>query len=414
MFRFIIGFLSIFIIQPLWADEASVLTLDEAVKQVLAANPDIQAAGFKAEAARARIPQAKALDDPMVGVMFDDVPIDTTNVRRSEEIDYRIEQKIPFPGKRYVRGKAARFEAKATEELSRGRVQDVLLDLKRTYYDIYRLDRLLEVNRETQGLLRQFLGSAKTWYATGRTTVDTPLKAEVELSKLKNEFLLLEQERITHHSHLKALLNRAGHNEIRLPKTLKWPDLKTSLEEIQTLAGVSRPELGTLREMEKQERSKLTSARQGLLPDFSLGFQYGRRPGAQDTWTGTAMVNLPIFFLGKNRGEIREAKASLKATEAEHRSMETHTRHEVDQAYSAVQAAEKIIASYRQGILPQARTTLESARIAYASRKIDFMTLIDAARTYKEVQASFFENQARLGISFAELERLVGKNLEGL
>lgn len=391
----------------LWAEETP-LSLETAIHEVLK-NPDIQAAGYRTSAAKARISQAKALEDPEVGVQFYDVPIDTIDVKQGMEINYMIEQKIPFPGKRWVKGKVARWDAETTNALSNAQIRNVLLDLKRTYYTLYRLDRSIEVNRENQGLLKQFLGSTETSYATGKIGVDAPLKAQVELSKLENEGLLLEQERTTHLAHLKALLNRSSHGEIRLPSTLKWPHLKKSLEEIRKEAASNRPELVSLRAMEKREKSKLTAARQSLIPDFSLGFEYNQRPNQIDAWTGTAQMNLPIFFWGKNRAEIREAKANLKATESEHQSMEIHTVHEIEQAYSAAKTSEKVVSSYEKGLLPQAKTTLESARLSYAANKIDFLTLIDAARTYKDLQMSYYDQQSRLGISFAELERLVGK-----
>lgn len=393
--------------------EDNILTLDEAVAEVLEANQDVRAAGYRFEAAKARVPQAKALEDPMVGVMFEDVPFGD-GVTAGEEINYRAQQNLPFPGKRYVRGKAARFDARAVEEASRGQIGDVLLDLKRTYYALYRIDRSLDVNRENQRLLRQFLGSAKTWYATGKATADAPLKAQVELSKLKNEEVLLEQQRITHQAHLKAKLNRTDHEDIRLPSKLKWPRLTTDLEEVKAMALESRPEIKGVEAMQKRDKAKVTSAKLGLLPDFSLGVEYNQRPNRQDAWTGTAMINIPLFPWGSHWGEIKETKAMLKATEAERQSIKIHTRHEIDQAYSAVKAAERLAASYRKGILPQAKTTLEAARVAYASQKVDFLTLIDAARTYKDLQMSFYENQAMLGTTFAELERLVGRNLEDL
>ena len=410
----IVFYLLIFLLSaPLLQAEEKYLTLEAAVTEVLTANPDAQAARYRSEAAKARIPQAKALEDPLVGVMFDDVPISTTNVKRSEEIDYRIEQKIPFPGKRHVLGRAARFEAMAVDEESRSRIRDVVRDLKNTYYDLYRLNRSLEVNQETQGLFRQLLGSSETAYGTGKTTAAVPLKTQVELTRLGNEEILLQQERTTHMSHLKALLNRHHATEdIQLPKILAWPRLALSLEDVISVALKKRPELKEIEAMEKRDRSRVTAARQGLIPDLSLNFQYGQRPAAPDTWAGTAMINLPVFFWGKNRGAINEAKASLKSTQAEGQSMVIHTRHEINQAYSAVRASEKIVKRYENGLLPQAKTALKAARLGYSTGAVDFMTLIDAARMSKEIQIDYFKNQAMLGTSFTELERLTGTDLE--
>lgn len=407
----IILILALFSSLPAGAEEG-VLTLDEAVAEVLATNQDIQAAQYRTTAAKARIPQAKSLEDPMVGVEFYDVPIDTLDVTQGMEINYMIEQEIPFPGKRRIRGKAARHEADAVRENSRGRIADVLLDLKRTYYDLYRLDRTLEALKENERLMRQFLGTAETWYATGKAGADTPLKAQVELSEIQNEQILLQQERITHEAHLKALLNRPSHGEIRLPKNLQWPRVSKNLDEIEALALEKRPEIREITSMRKSQKAELTAARQGLIPDFSLGLEYNQRPNQIDAWTGTAKINLPLFFWGKNRGEIREAKANLKASEAEENSIRVHTQHEIEQAFSGVRAGEKLVQSYRSGILPQSKATLEAARLAYGAGKVDFMTLIDSARTYKDLQISFYENQAMLGMTFAELERLVGVDLE--
>lgn len=403
----------ILLVPSVWAGETEPLTLEAAIAEALASNPEVSAAGYRSEEALARIPQAKGLDDPMVGVMFDDVPIDTANVGRSEEIDYRIEQKLPFPGKRYLKRKSVQFDATAVRAGQNGRIGDLLLDLKKTYYELYRIDRQIEVNGENQGLVRNLLASAKTAYAAGRTTADAPLKAQVELSKLMNEETLLRQERITHAAHLKAVLNRTSHEEIELPEKLDWPRLSQNLEEVIAIALVGRPEIGATSAMEKRDQARLDGARLNLLPDLQAGFQYGQRLGLQDTWSGTAMINLPIFFWTKNRGEIREAKAGLMATRAEVESLKVHTRHEIEQAYSAIRASEQVVRSYENEILPQAKTTLSAARTAYSGGKIDFMTLIDAARTYREFQGSYYREQARYGMVYAELERLTGKELGG-
>lgn len=392
------------------APAAETVTLDELLQEVFQNNPDIRAAGYQVEAARARISQAKALDDPMVGVMFEEVPVDTLDVKQGEMINYRLEQKIPFPGKRHVKGKVARFDAQAEQEVSRGRIADVLLDLKMTYYEIYRLDRQLETTKETAEFFRQLLASTKTAYATGQTTADTPLKAQVELSILQNEEIKLKQERLTHLVHLKALLNRSGHDEIVLSKNIEFPHLEATLDEVTVGAVESRPELTRLAAIEERDRSKLTAARQGLLPDLSLGLEYNQRTTRQDAWTGTAMVNIPLYFW-KNRAEIKEANASLAATRAENESAKIHTQHEIEQAYSAFRAAEEIVQNYEGGILPAASATLKTARTSYRTGKVQFLTLVDAARTLRDLKMTFYENQAGLGIAYTQLERLVGSPL---
>ncbi len=411
------GFLIlILMISPELRAGDNILTLDEAVAQVLSLNPDVQAAHLRTEAARARVPLAKALEDPQAGVTFDNVPRNTWDIQQGDAINYRLEQKIPFPGKRYVRGKAARFDAQATAEEMRGTTQDVVLDLKRTYFDLYRIERTLEANKDNQQLLKQLLGSAEASYAAGQTNADRPLKIRVELTRLENEGILLDQERTTHQSHLKALLNQPvhathpeTHQDIRLPNHLTFPPFTAKLEDVIQMTLESRSELKVLDAGVARDRAKLTGAKQALLPDFSFGVEYNQRSNREDAWTGSAMMSLPIFLPGKRKAEISEAHSLLKATEAERESMRVHTRHDIEQAYSAVQAAKKLVDAYQINAVPQAKASFEAARLAYSSGQSDLLTLIDAARMVRELTISLYEGEARLGTAFAELERLVGK-----
>ncbi len=388
------------------------LTLDAAIEEVLSQNPDVRAAHHRTQEAEARVPQAKTLEDPEVGIQFYDVPIDTLDVKQGAEISYRVEQKLPFPGKRLMKGKAAKKEATAQKERGRGAIAEIILDLKKTYYGLYRFDRSLEVNREAQSLFNQYLQSAKTAYGAGEKGAEAPLRAQVELSRLQGEEIDLNRERLTHLSHLKALLNRRTHDEIRLPEKLDWPAVVLSLDQTVNRAIESRPELKALQAMTERDRKRLAVARLGLLPDLSAELEYNQRPSQQDTWTGTAMINLPIFFWRKNRGEINEAKASLRATEAEQESLLIHTRHEIEQAYRAAEATREIVMKFEKEILPAARTTVTAARTAYSAGDVDFLTLVDATRTSLELEMDYLENQSRWGIYHAELERLVGADLQ--
>ncbi|MBI2982226.1 MAG: TolC family protein, partial [Deltaproteobacteria bacterium] len=231
------------------------------------------------------------------------------------------------------------------------------------------------------------------------------------LTKLQNQEIVLEQERITHEAHMRALLNRDHHEPIRLPREIDWPHFELNREAILDRTKEGRPELKALKAMEDRERLKLTEAKLNLLPDFSLDFSYNQWRTQEDTWSGTVMVNLPIWFLGKNRSEIREARALKKAASLEREAMEIHTLHEFEEAYQAVRSGEKILEKYRGTLLPASKANLEAARIAYAANKVDLLTYIDSIRTYLELKSDFFESEARFGQSYARLERLMGGEL---
>src|SRR5437868_2089531 len=78
------------------------LSVDLVVDQVLASNPSLAQMTAAWQAAAARYPQVTSLDDPMFGTMIAPASIGSNNV----DFGYRVEisQKLPWPGKRELRG----------------------------------------------------------------------------------------------------------------------------------------------------------------------------------------------------------------------------------------------------------------------------------------------------------------------
>ena len=108
------------------------------VEQVLARNPTLAQMVAAWQAAAARYPQVMALDDPTFGFMAAPASIGSNNV----EFGYRLElaQKLPYCGKRELRGQSALAEAgAAAHDVSETRLQ--LIDSARSALAVTRRDR---------------------------------------------------------------------------------------------------------------------------------------------------------------------------------------------------------------------------------------------------------------------------------
>ena len=393
---------------------AKMISLEEAEKIVLEHNPDIGASEFRKEAANERVPQAEALDDPMIGVEFYNTPIDSIDVTNADDIDLKIRQNIPFPGKLRTRGDVARFDARLISQKEQTRIQDIVYDLRMTYYTLWTLDHLIEVNKNIQKNVDALVASLKISYATKKSSLDAFLKAEIDLSKLKNEAIVLSAERETHLAHLKALLGTANHESIELRDSLSKVNVRWTVDELQKIAMNERPELNVLAAQIERDNANVTSVTKNLIPDFSFGFAYKEKPLGKNVWVFEAMINVPIFFWSKNKAEIREAKLEKMASEKEEAALRLHTYHEVEEAYNAVKAANEIIASYEKDILPRAQTSRAIAQKAYEARTGNLTTFLEAERIYFELEIPYYETQGKLGKSKARLERIIGIRLEDL
>jgi outer membrane protein TolC len=239
------------------------------------------------------------------------------------------------------------------------------------------------------------------------------LQAEIELSRIANEETKLQIEHGAHQSHIKAILNRPFHHEdIRLDNQ-HWPKLTWSLEELTAIAFQKRPELQELSAMSRGKEVHVAIAKQTRLPDFTLGFTYKQMlAGEEDAWTGSIMVNLPVFYGSKNRHAIAEKTATLNAIEAERQALANHTRHEIEQAYHTIQKSEKIRSNYQNALLPQAKATLDLAQVAYRNLSaVNFQNVAQAALTQKEIKMSYAETETLFGMAWTDLERFTGTRL---
>src|SRR5882724_3358000 len=162
------------------------------VEQVLARNPSLAQTVATWQAASARYPQVTSLEDPMLGLSAAPGAFGSNQLQGG----YRIEasQKIPFFGKRALRGANALAEASAADH----DIGDMRLQLaeaaRAAFYDLYLAERGLEVNDESLDLLKKFKQSAETRYKTGAPRQDM-LQADVELARETERRLQVEQMR---------------------------------------------------------------------------------------------------------------------------------------------------------------------------------------------------------------------------
>jgi len=84
---------------------------------------------------------------------------------------------------------------------------------------------------------------------------------------------------------------------------------------------------------------------------------------------------------------------------------------EVEQAWSAVLAAETQLEALRPQLGSEASAALAAAEAAYAEGEITLVEWLDAVRAYQEAEASYASLRAETVIQRAALERAVGTRL---
>lgn len=389
------------------------LDLKWLIQEAIEHNPEIIAAQKRFNAAKARISQAKSLDDPSIraGSYMSNNPVNINGQTEMLQQRYGVSQKIPFPGKLRLRGEIATEEANAVEKELLSKVQEITAVVKSTFYELHYINRAIDITEENRDLLRKIAKIAETKYSVGKATQRDALAAQVELSTLANNLIVLNKERESIIARLNILLDRATHTPLGKPRPFEKHTLNLTIKELEDLAIKNRPELKKFDHAVKKEEATLKlSKKDYYFADLEPMVEYMQEDKRSDTWASSLTINVPWLW-PKNRSKVKESKEGLSAAKSDYRFINNKTMFEVKDLLVKVQSSESTINLFKTGVIPQAEQSLKAARIGYEADKVDFLTLIDSQRILLNSQLLYYRALVDFEQNLANLERAVGMQL---
>ena len=393
-------------------ETADRLLLAEVVAEALAQNPQIQAARQRWLAAQERPAQVGSLDDPEAKIELWNTP-ENLDVTKTGNTIFGLSQRFPFPGKRGLKKQLALKDADIAEAQVREKELEIGAQAKVAYYELYLVYKAIEIHHQQINILKDFFEIANARFRAGKGAQVDVIKASVELSKLFNELPVLEQQRDSARAKVNVLMNRSPEAPLGLPIEPVALREKPTFEELQQTAIANRPELRAFKVETARSETAIALAQKQYYPDFNVMASRFQNFGQRDGFGGMVVMSIPFSFWTKPKYDagVREAKANLESAKAAYHALENQVGFEVKDLLMKVDAAEKVMTLYKTTIIPQARQTLDSARLNYQTGKVEFLTLLDAERALKEFQLEYYRTLTAFEQRMAELEQAVGREL---
>ena len=394
------------------------LNLNQLIEEALENNPEILAAKKRGEVYREKIPQASALEDPMLE--FGIINLPTNFSFRDEDMTMKeigISQKFPFPGKRPLMREMAEKEAEAASTDIEDKTNRILKEVKTVYFEISHVYRAREVTQRNKQIFETLAKIAETRYATGEGIQQDVLKAHVQISQMADELIMLNQKGVALEAKLCSLLNRPQGWPMGEPEELTFRRFAFTLEELQQTALNSNPTLKAMKTMIEAKEKAHGLAKLEYYPDFRVRFAYGQRDNSpemarRDMLTGMVEMNIPIFFESKQSRKVAETLAEIQTFQAQYGAMKNEIFYMIASMASMVQRTERQLELYKTGIIPQASIQLKSALSAYTVNKVDFMTLLDSQMTLYRYELEYHQALTEYEKNLASLEATVGKRVQ--
>ncbi|TWU46767.1 Outer membrane efflux protein [Rubripirellula reticaptiva] len=391
--------------------------LPELIATALSTHPSIAAARQRVAAAQHRIPQATALEDPMVGNTFwpiHDQALQTAGGRVAHQ--FALTQKLPWPAKLDARGAVAAREVQVALAEIADKESEIVEAVRLAYYELWLASELIRIVDDNNELVQDLITVAEARYKTGGSQQDI-LRAELEGDRLAQQLISLRRQQEQARADLGTLVRMPLDY---MPTAVTDLDVDEAVPQLDLLVAQAERCNPTLRGLAAEiarDRAKESLACLQQYPDFQLGLGYSIISDNQDVISPVANghdninftvgVTLPIWRDKINAG-VSEAAHNRSSTtlrqEAERDRLRGTLRRQVASAYAAIEQHKL----FRERLIPRTEQTLEITTADYQGKKADFTDLIATYRELLSLQVQVARTEATLASTLAGIERTVG------
>ena len=388
------------------------------IETALKNNPAIKAFQHRIKAAQEVPSQVSSLDDPILQFQLMNLPVDTFDLSQEAvtQKQFSLSQKLPYPGKLGLKAEIAEKNIAITQQdLEEARLS-ITRDVKLAFYELCFVLAATNITRENKTLLEQFVTIAESKYSVGKGLQQDVLKAQVELTKIMEQLIEFQKLAGIEKARLNSLMNLLPQETLTIPHGIGKTDFIFTVPGLQDIAEKHRPLLSKIRSLRERYGTSKKLAEKEYYPNFNVGLKYGQRQEARNidrpdfvsAWVG---INIPIWYKTKQSRRVLETTYKVEMAGETYNKAKNQIFLKIKELVDKERQGGKTLALIEQGILPQARQSLESALAGYSVDKVDFLTLLNNQVTLFKWQIRYHRELTDYEKNLAVIEQSAGKNL---
>ena len=419
------------------------LTVAQAVRLSLRANPTIEAATQATRAASAAARMARSTWVPTVRGQ-------ASYRRLSQNVDYTVDlpgqtgsgtQPVTFAPailNRYTARASVtqplftgfripnqQDAAQARTTAARARVasteQAVAFETRAAYWHLYRAQAQARAAAKSVDLIERRLADMQNRRAAGRATEADVLRVKARRDRVRAERLRADNAVQSARRSLNDHMGRPLDTPVALADTVRILRRERSADAFVERALEGRPDLRALRQTVQARAAEVDVAQSDWFPQVALtgSYRYARpneqlfppEDRFQGTWTAGIELSWSLSLGLRTDAATDRARAQWQQARYELQDRRTSVRAEVTTQAEAVGEAREAVRA--------ATTSLKSARAAYRAVQSRFeegmavvSDLLDAERALREARSQLAAAQADYALARAALARAVGQSVE--
>ncbi len=382
---------------PKWVEA---MTLQQALSRVFESNPELEVTELEIEAASARIIQAGMRPNPELMVEGENFPaMGRTGVLQYMESTLQMSQRLELGGKRDLRMRAAESSKSVSVRSTEVREADLVAATARAFVDILADQERLSNQQELTHLAKQSYSVVLERVAAGKVSPVEQTRAQVALVSAQLEEEKRLKSLLAAKDRLAALWGGGYRDFERAAGRFEIPPDSADLLQ-------SCPDLELADAAIDFRRVTLASEQAAGKPDITLTAGF-RRLNAESLNTWVFGVSLPLPIFDKREGAIAEARILLNKATFEKKALEWRLQTALAQVRHEREIALLEAYTLNQKALPTAREAMAAVEEGYRLGKFEYMNVLDAQRTFAELERRYIEAVASGLKAVVEINRLV-------
>ena len=383
------------------------------MEMVLKENIGYAAEKLNVSAADANIKAAQIFNDPELSVEYADN--DDRRMEMGRSYSAELSKTFSF-GVRSANIDLARSEKELNEALLDDYLRNLQAEATLAWLDALKQGELYKVKENSYQSIRQLAEGDSLRHSLGKITHTDALQSRLEAGMVYNEFISAQTELYNAYWSLSLWTGSFDRNTLYKPEGNMDKEPRTfDVEQLVQIALESRADLVAALKDVDVAKKELKVIRRERNPEFDLavGYNYNTEVKNQEApapqFNGiTVGMTIPLKFSNLNRGAVKVAEYRTQQAELNYRQAELDVELSVIQSLNYYRAMCEQIARYNGGMLQDAEAVITGKTYSYQRGETSLLEVLDARRTYDDLQAQYIEAFYEYLSALVNLERSAG------
>jgi cobalt-zinc-cadmium efflux system outer membrane protein len=388
------------------------VSLDEAIRLALQHNHALQAQRSMILQNQAQEITANLRPNPVISwdsqffPLFNPGEFSANYLENQAQFDIGLGYLFERGKKRQHRLQAARDQTTVTRSQVSDDERQLVFNVSQQFVATLLAESTLDFARENLDSFQQTVDISNSRFKAGDMSEGDLLKIKLQLLQFQSDFATAQLAKA---QALVALRQLVGFESVPdhydVQGELTYQSMKGNLEDLESLALRSRPDLLAAQQGVVAARSQETLAEANGKRDLNASFSYTHTAGIS---SGAFFFNIDLPIFDRNQGEIARTRYAITQSQELQSETAQQVLTDVGNAYEALRMNEKIIQLYQGGYVDQARQSKDISEYSYKRGVASLLDYLDSERTYRTNQLAYRQALASYMTALEQMREAVG------